>query len=101
MPFVLVNCCGLRGAEREADEVGLGIELAPDYWGRYGYAVEVGGARERRGGIGRSPRKARCLPASRLTRKPTTPGFVQRCKKPWMIRVLHAAQTWPPDRDSS
>jgi ribosomal-protein-alanine N-acetyltransferase len=22
----------------------LGIELAPDYWGRYGYAVEVGRA---------------------------------------------------------
>jgi ribosomal-protein-alanine N-acetyltransferase len=43
-PFALIGCCGLRGAEREADEAELGIELAPDSWGRYGYAVEVGRA---------------------------------------------------------
>ena len=43
-PFTLLGCCGLRGAECDVGEAELGIELAPDYWGRYGYAVEVGRA---------------------------------------------------------
>jgi ribosomal-protein-alanine N-acetyltransferase len=43
-PQALVGCCGLRGAGRAAGEAELGLELAPDYWGRYGYAVEVGRA---------------------------------------------------------
>ncbi|MDN5760452.1 MAG: GNAT family N-acetyltransferase, partial [Tomitella sp.] len=43
-PFALMGCCGLRGAEHEAGGAELGIEFAPDYWGRYGYAVEVGQA---------------------------------------------------------
>jgi ribosomal-protein-alanine N-acetyltransferase len=43
-PQALVGCCGLRGADFEAGRAELGIELAPDYWGRYGYAVEVGRA---------------------------------------------------------
>ena len=43
-PYALVGCCGLRGKGFEAGEMELGIELAPDYWGRYAYAVEVGRA---------------------------------------------------------
>lgn len=43
-PYPLVGCCGLRGAECEAGEMELGIELAPNYWGRYAYAIEVGRA---------------------------------------------------------
>jgi ribosomal-protein-alanine N-acetyltransferase len=43
-PHALVGCCGLRSAGRQAGEAELGLELAPDYWGRYGYAVEVGRA---------------------------------------------------------
>jgi [ribosomal protein S5]-alanine N-acetyltransferase len=41
-PYVLVGCCGLRGKGYDAGEMELGIELAPDYWGRYAYAIEVG-----------------------------------------------------------
>lgn len=43
-PHALVGCCGLRGSECDAGEMELGIELAPDYWGRYAYAIEVGRA---------------------------------------------------------
>lgn len=37
----LVGCCGLRAFGCSAGEAELGVELAPDYWGRYGYAVEI------------------------------------------------------------
>lgn len=37
----LVGCCGLRREDSEARQAELGIELAPNYWGRYGYAIEV------------------------------------------------------------
>ncbi|MBD1914695.1 MULTISPECIES: GNAT family N-acetyltransferase [Cyanophyceae] len=43
-PKALVGCCGLRGARCPAGEMQLGIELAPNYWGRYAYAIEVGRA---------------------------------------------------------
>lgn len=43
-PYALVGCCGLRGKGYDAGEMELGIELAPDYWGRYAYAIEVGRA---------------------------------------------------------
>jgi [ribosomal protein S5]-alanine N-acetyltransferase len=43
-PYALVGCCGLRGRGCDAGEMELGIELAPDYWGRYAYAIEVGRA---------------------------------------------------------
>jgi len=38
---LLVGCCGLRSSGSEAGKAELGIELAPQYWGRYGYAIEV------------------------------------------------------------
>jgi [ribosomal protein S5]-alanine N-acetyltransferase len=40
-PDALIGCCGLRGKESDVGEMELGIELAPDYWGRYAYAIEV------------------------------------------------------------
>ena len=40
-PHALVGCAGLRCADAEPGTGELGIELAPQYWGRYGYAVEV------------------------------------------------------------
>jgi [ribosomal protein S5]-alanine N-acetyltransferase len=43
-PYALVGCCGLRGKDCDAGEMEMGIELAPDYWGRYAYAIEVGRA---------------------------------------------------------
>jgi [ribosomal protein S5]-alanine N-acetyltransferase len=43
-PYALVGCCGLRGSSLTTGEMELGLELAPDYWGRYAYAIEVGRA---------------------------------------------------------
>jgi [ribosomal protein S5]-alanine N-acetyltransferase len=43
-PYALIGCCGLRGKGYDAGEMELGIELAPNYWGRYAYAIEVGRA---------------------------------------------------------
>jgi len=43
-PQTLVGCCGLRGAGCEVGKAELGIEFAPDYWARHGYAIEVGRA---------------------------------------------------------
>ncbi|MGC1310168.1 MAG: GNAT family N-acetyltransferase [Phormidesmis sp.] len=43
-PYTLVGCCGLRGRGCNTGEMELGIELAPTYWGRYAYAIEVGRA---------------------------------------------------------
>ncbi|MBD1846669.1 GNAT family N-acetyltransferase [Cyanobacteria bacterium FACHB-63] len=43
-PEAIIGCCGLRGAQCTVGEMELGIELAPNYWGRYAYAVEVGRA---------------------------------------------------------
>lgn len=40
-PKELLGCCGLRGEGYGADSAELGIELAPQYWGRYRYAIEV------------------------------------------------------------
>lgn len=40
-PPLLVGCCGLRTADSEMGKAELGIELAPEFWGRYGYALEV------------------------------------------------------------
>jgi [ribosomal protein S5]-alanine N-acetyltransferase len=38
---LLVGCCGLRTADPEASKAEFGIELAPEFWGRYGYAIEI------------------------------------------------------------
>lgn len=43
-PYNLIGCCGLRGMDDKSGEMELGIELAPTYWGRYAYAIEVGSA---------------------------------------------------------
>jgi RimJ/RimL family protein N-acetyltransferase len=42
-PQAMVGCCGLRGAGCEG-RAELGIELAPEYWARCGYAIEVSDA---------------------------------------------------------
>jgi [ribosomal protein S5]-alanine N-acetyltransferase len=37
----LVGCCGLRRASAADRVAEMGLELAPDHWGRFGYAVEI------------------------------------------------------------
>ena len=43
-PYALVGCAGLRREGCEPGVAELGVELAPDVWGRYGYALEIGRA---------------------------------------------------------
>ncbi|MGE5656270.1 MAG: GNAT family N-acetyltransferase [Actinomycetota bacterium] len=38
----LIGCGGLRCDRDDATQAELGIELAPEFWGRYAYAIEVG-----------------------------------------------------------
>jgi RimJ/RimL family protein N-acetyltransferase len=40
----LIGCGGLRQDRDAAGQAELGIELAPHYWGRYAYAIEIGKA---------------------------------------------------------
>ncbi len=40
-PGKLIGCCGLRRAENGPGRAELGIELAPEHWGRYRYAEEI------------------------------------------------------------
>ncbi|MBP5975727.1 GNAT family N-acetyltransferase [Brasilonema sp. CT11] len=40
-PQEIFGCCGLRREGYDPDKAELGIELAPQCWGRYGYAIEV------------------------------------------------------------
>lgn len=40
-PQVLVGCCGLRRAGLDDLRAEFGIELAPEYWGRHGFAIEI------------------------------------------------------------
>ncbi|KAM3094387.1 GNAT family N-acetyltransferase [Phormidesmis sp. 146-12] len=40
----LIGCGGLRQDGYAAGQAELGIELAPQYWGRYAYAIEIGKA---------------------------------------------------------
>ncbi len=41
-PHGLIGCAGLRGRGLPHDEAEFGMELAPNYWGRHAYAVEIG-----------------------------------------------------------
>ena len=40
----LIGCGGLRQEGYAAGQAELGIELAPQFWGRYAYAIEIGKA---------------------------------------------------------
>lgn len=40
----LIGCCGLRLENHHSTVAELGIELAPQFWSRYAYAIEIGQA---------------------------------------------------------
>jgi ribosomal-protein-alanine N-acetyltransferase len=40
----LIGCGGLRQDSSDSGQAELGIELSPQYWGRYAYAIEIGKA---------------------------------------------------------
>ncbi|MGL5878601.1 MAG: GNAT family N-acetyltransferase [Xenococcaceae cyanobacterium] len=37
----LIGCCGLRREGYSSNMAEMGIELAPQFWGRYAYAIEI------------------------------------------------------------
>jgi RimJ/RimL family protein N-acetyltransferase len=41
---LLIGCGGLRQDSYGSEQAELGIELAPQFWGRYAYAIEIGKA---------------------------------------------------------
>jgi [ribosomal protein S5]-alanine N-acetyltransferase len=43
-PQDLMGCCGLRCEGYGPAQAEMGIELAPRYWGRYAYAIEIASA---------------------------------------------------------
>jgi ribosomal-protein-alanine N-acetyltransferase len=43
-PQELIGCCGLRCKSYGPNQAEMGIELAPRYWGRFAYAVEIASA---------------------------------------------------------
>jgi [ribosomal protein S5]-alanine N-acetyltransferase len=43
-PQELIGCCGLRCEGYGPHQAEIGIELAPRYWGRYAYAIEIASA---------------------------------------------------------
>lgn len=40
----LIGCCGLRRENHNSTMAEIGIELAPQFWSRYAYAIEIGHA---------------------------------------------------------
>jgi ribosomal-protein-alanine N-acetyltransferase len=40
-PQLLLGCCGLRRTGLDDPRAEFGIELAPEYWGRHRFAIEV------------------------------------------------------------
>ena len=44
IPQELIGCVGLRTAGISQDMAEFGIELAPQFWGRFGYAIEISDA---------------------------------------------------------
>lgn len=75
----LVGCCGLRREEYESEQAELGIELAPQFWGRYAYAIEVSKALIEFGfhDLGLKEIRGICVSANlRVTRLAQRYGFV-------------------------
>jgi [ribosomal protein S5]-alanine N-acetyltransferase len=76
----LVGCCGLRRQDSDADIAELGIELAPQFWGRYAYAIEIANALIKFGFCDLGLKQIRGISVSanlRVTRLAQRYGFVE------------------------
>ncbi|MGH6902894.1 MAG: GNAT family N-acetyltransferase [Geminicoccaceae bacterium] len=104
-PQALVGCCGLRGTPC-AGRAELGIELAPEYWGRYGYAIEVTDALLEFGFCALGLREIRGLTVSanaRVGRLASWFGAVALATRPgsaWMLGRAARATEWRITRES-
>jgi [ribosomal protein S5]-alanine N-acetyltransferase len=104
-PQAMVGCCGLRGT-RCAGRAELGIELAPEYWGRYGYAIEVTDALLEFGFRDLGLREIRGLSVSanaRVGRLASWFGAVALATRPgsaWMLARASRETEWRITRES-
>jgi [ribosomal protein S5]-alanine N-acetyltransferase len=89
-PQDLMGCCGLRGEGYGPDQADMGIELAPRYWGRYAYAIEIASALIDFGFTTLGLREVRGISVSansRVARLAQRYGFVAVSRRPgseWM-----------------
>jgi [ribosomal protein S5]-alanine N-acetyltransferase len=106
----LIGCAGLRREKENADWAELGIELAPQFWGRYAYAVEVAAAliefgfrtldlQEIRGiSVSANRRVARLAQRYGFVAISTLPGLAWMQERGWhQIEWQLTRQTWKID----
>ncbi|MBD3884981.1 GNAT family N-acetyltransferase [Phormidium tenue FACHB-886] len=96
----LIGCGGLRGGGYSPDQAELGIELAPQFWGRYAYAIEVASALIEFGfgELGLNEIRGVSVSAnSRVTRLAQRYGFVEIGSRPgadWMSERGWSQTEW-------
>lgn len=87
----LIGCCGLRLENHNSTVGELGIELAPQFWSRYAYAIEIGQALINFGFRELGLQEIRGVTVSanmRVTRLAHRYGFIpfgERISPDWMI----------------
>lgn len=102
----LIGCGGLRREGYGADRAELGIELAPQFWGRYAYAIEVAKALIKFGFCDLKLQEIRGVSVSanlRVARLAQRYGFVAvgtRSGPDWMMRSCWSQTEWQLTRES-
>jgi len=101
----LIGCAGLRCEGYEVGQAELGIELAPQFWGRYAYAVEVAQALVEFGFRELGLKEIRGVSVSanlRVTRLAQRYGFVEVGQRPspdWMMARGWSQIEWQLTRE--
>ena len=104
-PRKFLGCCGLRGEGYNFGQAELGIELAPEYWGRYRYAIEVAGALLEFGFRDLALQEVRGISIdanSRVTRLAQRYGFAvvgTHCESDWMRARGWSQTQWQLTRE--
>ena len=102
----LIGCCGLRRQNYNSDKAEMGIELAPQFWSRYKYAIEVGKALIEFGFSDLGLKEIRGISVSanlRVARLAKRYGFVQISTRPslnWMRDRQWNQIEWQLTRES-
>jgi [ribosomal protein S5]-alanine N-acetyltransferase len=104
-PWALFGCCGLRREGHDSHQAGMGIELAPNYWGRYAYAIEIASALLQFGfeKLGLAEIRGVSVSAnSRVSRLARRYGFIEVAMRPnpaWMRARGWSQIEWQLTRD--
>ncbi|MBD2123252.1 GNAT family N-acetyltransferase [Trichocoleus sp. FACHB-262] len=102
----LIGCGGLRREGYGADQAELGIELAPQFWGRYAYAIEIAQALIHFGFRDLGLKEIRGVSVSanlRVTRLAQRYGFVEVGPRPspsWMTARGWSQTEWQLTREA-